>query len=1269
MSHFLHIFVLLLLGASAHAALLGEVKNVRNLPGYIELNKESSFYQGVVSERELQNQIEYRSPSEFISSLFEGDRLSVDKVGAFQKDLRGYRMSAFLIECFSEIGKTTETDCDADGSFKDKWKKNSLKLALDFAESNLKQTLAHQNEIKLSEINSVINQIWVEKIYSAFQVWEAVKSEDKQRSDHSPTYRAIKNGTAALSRTAIARDRTEAANLLVPVGHPLYGKQAFLSEQNLEDLKAKGQDLSLLNPPSTGMWRKPTKSIAEFDTFNYDQSGLGQLRKLYDESEVQAIVDPEQDISVIYKKQHLTGGRTPKFDVRFGKFAFKLKFLTDRHGYTGEKNTALELAKLASGSEANVEPVANNLAAALGYTVDPTYFKKKIRVYFEDEVYQQNRFDEVLKEMIEDISGKYVGAINVPSALRVIKVDERGRKYIEIKTVTLEQKANAKTDLNVGFFHRVHLGKDLAREHRAFFLFLAWIADPDVKNDNSKLKIVSEGDSFKVMESNSDMGAAFGVGFPNVYHFDLIKRVERDSTGDTTKIQFHYPRIFDFPLQNAVNINDAKWFARLLGQLTLRQIERAFLSGGYPDLVAKYYSLLAARKRNELLSALNLIGTHFINDQGRKVSLELLPEFQGTLSGYESYFKDGFLTDPENSLQRSDYENWPRDWGFSRRILNEDPRLQKELGKVFAGDLITVILNASRTFTEQALIHKQGGVDFGINRVLNNSMNGSMGNYFLKGTDIGLRNFMPDRVLVKNPRVSSDPLHPYWMVDSMRIGFFVGDYGDVLKGIFDIPSLAFNAGAGSRIFKVIETIKITPVSGGQDMITHSDNFLNLPKYALRSWRETLVNGLKENETLIATSYSGAEAVARLRGISFPLSLSGLRLSANVKTGNRVLIHLRNQQLFVDFDREKTSEKSFAINAVDLFFKIPLLKEEFKMLKKTEQTFVFNQSEEELAVLHQNLKKQDIASIPLHFRLSERQKQVRERSSLASFLWMKGAKQKIKKQNTDFEDFVKSKSSHTRAYSLASERSQRRDFENAIWEKSADVLVDREGALGLSLNFKLNYPGATKDRFLPVLNQYRSFFPSALFFFDPGYLKFYMGEVRARARIIFTQTMLDKIFDPNFTEAKACALLPNLNADDCADVFYPLYLAARDDYAHLSKNGYQSRNGAFKSLSRFFLNQEKLQTIPFAKAAVGEENLIQYGILKSSLEAFPGQNDEIELNSNPKGLAEHNATLGFQPDLFSDEILNAVGELFFSPMSGKGLIRKSPKALQREAMSE
>jgi hypothetical protein len=411
-------------------------------------------------------------------------------------------------------------------------------------------------------------------LFEALEVHEIVRLEQAGFTNRSNGIRSLVSLLSSyLRRHRIDADRPEAANLLIPPEkRAAFPGQRFFSPEQVDDAE---DDPSLLDPPDSGFWRKPSWPIASFSTTDYHSLGLVTLRKHHDalqfatlDEQAAALLDKDVPVRVVYEPDDLDG-RTPKVTVRLGGQDWKLKYVTDRRDVGRRRNPAKIYQKRWQGSEVNVEPVVNNLAAALGYTVDPTYYQERVFLYFPDEVYegsdaeQEARFTAARAALIEELTGYFPDA-NVPSAFQHLQIDGAGRRYLEVRGATLEKKSDPLTDVNIGYFIRGGFGRSFKREFRAFGLFLAWIADPDIKDANVKAKLVPVTDAagrrrHTLVYSASDMGGGLGTGLPNMFPKDLVRGVERDLRGHVRAVELTYRSIFPAPLLGAATLSDARW--------------------------------------------------------------------------------------------------------------------------------------------------------------------------------------------------------------------------------------------------------------------------------------------------------------------------------------------------------------------------------------------------------------------------------------------------------------------------------------------------------------------------------------------------------------------------------------------------------------------------------------------------------------------------------------------------------------------------------------
>lgn len=668
---------------------LGDFDEVTNGIGYLDFGRTAQLYKGNIDLPEIVEgiQAEARTPSAILYEDYLDHETGEIKTDAILGKM--VELATLEVVHFESYCEEREDDCaEVSSEVYSKWQGRRKHVAYQFAYDRLKEALdlAHSFnaggsreglEINLHKLNDHTPEVLAFKqaLFEGLEVFESLAL------DHAGTTKRTNKLSSILSllkyntqKHHIESGRVEAANLLIPENkRAQFNNQTFFSPDQIESYDG---DWSLLDPPDSGFWRKPGWSISAFNTTNFNRTGMRSLAFSLDTSQAEAILDKSVPVKVIYEKSDLSG-RTPKVDVLIGGQTWKLKYVTHRRGSRIWINPSKVYQKRWLGSEVHVEPVVNNLAAAIGYTVDPTYYQEKVHLYLQKKAYkgtpeeQAEAFEADRKKMIENLTEVFPSA-NIQSAFENVQIDENGQQYIEVRQVTLEKKSDSLTDLNIGYYRKAGFGKSFKREFRAFSIFLAWIADSDIKDANVKAKLVpitkpDGSPSYRLVYSASDMGGALGTGFPNLFKKDFVDKLDADSNGNLNSMRLTYRSIFPAPLLKVVSVEDYRWIARMIGQFTREQIYDAFSYAGYPEVVAQYYTEVLLRRRDQLVRTANLMGEKYTDQFGVETIFEPLSEMTSTrrfeIEGYESYFKRGKLRDKKNKLHDATKEYFPRYWG------------------------------------------------------------------------------------------------------------------------------------------------------------------------------------------------------------------------------------------------------------------------------------------------------------------------------------------------------------------------------------------------------------------------------------------------------------------------------------------------------------------------------------------------------------------------------------------------------------------------------
>ncbi|MBT3980891.1 MAG: hypothetical protein HOE90_06015 [Bacteriovoracaceae bacterium] len=560
-----------------------------------------------------------------------------------------------------------------------KWNKSKRVVPFQFLKAEL-ESLSEMAITQKFGFDSLTDSghIYLDKIFQVLDLAESLEldSYNQKLNDAGAPVGEWIHSTVKKYQTT--RKRAEPCNLLVPTNLKRnFPKQVFFSAEQVSQLEKEGTDTSLLDPPSSGFWRKPKSPIADYDTTSYGGEAFTNLvasfkaqgtTKKSATKKASQILDKNQVVDIVYEGGR-TGGKTLKFNAKILNQKWKVKFATDKMSSSRTLSLIDGIIKHLIGAEAHTEPVVNNLAAALGFSADPTYFQKKVRVYVKDKHYKKGdeKVKKEFKQAIKEISANFPKSYNVASAFIGPLRDSSGKLYYEIKEVSLEKKSDSAEDINISFFVREGYGKFLKREFRAFTLFLFWISDQDGKDRNQKLKLVKSSSipgSYKVVYSPSDMGGSLGGGMPNRFPKKIVKK-NKFKDGQLSKIKWKYSTLFTLRMIDHMSFSDARWMARMIGQLSIDQIENAFIYAGHPLLVARFYTKKLLKRRDQILEALGLF------DPSESFT-QLAPVYKAQLSDVDFFdhisvtgkikYRDGIIYDEENN-------SFPRYWGNSMNPL------------------------------------------------------------------------------------------------------------------------------------------------------------------------------------------------------------------------------------------------------------------------------------------------------------------------------------------------------------------------------------------------------------------------------------------------------------------------------------------------------------------------------------------------------------------------------------------------------------------------
>jgi hypothetical protein len=1248
--------ILLLIVTGSYAGILGNVEETKILPGFITFDENDPFYKGFGTSELKTGSIERRSPSKILKPYFNGTRLNLDKINFEISTLKSFRQSTAISLCMDEFRDEIESynDC-TDGKFlssKSKWwNENELNIALSIAIQNFEDIKLNFFDISIKELNKKKNIDFLEKFFTAIEITQAVQAEDEQRNYSVGILAMIQNIRSLIGNDFISNHNRHASNLLKPKDV----KELFYSFHELEEMKMKGFDLSTLEPHSSGIWRKPKASISNYNPMNYNNDAFIRLERVLGKEMAKKIVDPNQEVIAEYRGDNFSGGQTIKFDIFINGEKFKIKPITNKQEGVDTFNELGQLKKHLWGSETNVEPVVNTLAHSLGFTVDPTYFQKSVKLYISEKDFPDQSFDQVREKLIENLNIKYGITFNARSALDDIRVDKDDRPFILIRSATLEQKSNIKTDTNIGFFNRTAIGKGLKREHRALYLFMALIMDPDIKDDNTKVKLVPYMDNgvtkYKVMLSNSDMGAALGTGYPNLYNFKLIK------SKSESLVELNYLRIFKYGQKFLLNYDDAKWMTRRIAQLSNNQIYKAFISGGYPEVIASYYSLLFAKKRNELVKALKMEGESFLDDENKEYTIKLIKEFTGTIEGFEDLFSNGQLHDPENKIYDPKLENFPRYWGASFREFraNTPQSFMRE-------KILYVLKRRAMSLANDLLLGgsyiSNQGIGYFNNQVRpNNLISFCGGNCFLNALQVGVQGLVPLRYVLNNP--NPDSPKQLIQVDVFRAGVFIGKHNSSLLASTGIDLSSFIDGTGSgKVYYMKEYIKVREIDNIMTFMKEQPELKIDEKNFMGSFDKG-INDLIEGENLFINHYFGLGVNARLRPLQvYPFA--SFTLAGNAANFRRTLITKEKKGIKLRYNKGSIFNFNMNVNLFDFIVKFPVVgmsisqaNFEDKVIKfKTDQ---FDKELEECLKLDRKCTDK-----VTHVR----QTRLRTTKRFFNFFFLFGSNNTSYRAFRQFFNNEENTVQRDRYYVYrTNDPSFRRSLIFTTDQLSSTAYVDDDKDLNIAIDLKYYVPAAKRSDFKNFLTKYKDLLPEDITPFSIEHVKFYLGEFNADINIVFDKNIMKRFFSTEFatdmlcinyakykkisTPSEACN---NLNVfPSFSNAFKSMrrnYSRAKENYERLIAEPIKEmKDRHLKRISKFFYDKNFKHDIAKFLISFANKNEFKRDVrLFSSLNGFPGDIDEIKESNFLQG--ENNRFELEQMKMSGDGLFELIEPYFF-----------------------
>ncbi|MBT3983627.1 MAG: hypothetical protein HOE90_19890 [Bacteriovoracaceae bacterium] len=1279
-----------------------------NFPGYISFDFKSDFYKGPKVKREKKNDgIERRTPSEILLSYLTDDgRLDGKKLQEKIDQVASYEHNAFLIFCADEIkGSKYSLRIGNDycsGKIKkkhiEKWEEERTFLATSFSRKRLdqfKKSFQHYGFIANEKsLNTENGQLVASYLLEGLEAYEGARNEDAQRGVsriwtktlNTLIYHSLK-GKAFESSNLLVEGSAEAIqnHIFYKIDEKLRKKeltlaraesllryqkiasklqlgvgQKFFSENQLEILESEGIDLGILYPADSGLWRKPKVAISQFNTSNYHQLGHPSLLKRLSEEEVENLVDPKAVTKIIYKQGKIQGGLSPKLNGKIGKQNWKLKFITNDMGAGDDPNLFNMISRALVGSEVNVEPAVNNLAAALGFSIDPTYFKREVHLYLPGAAYKNEKSFQYYVDLIYDeIILSFREKLNMASAFTDIRVDSDQKKYFVMKSVTLEKKSDKNTDTNLGGFVKDAFGRNLRRDHRGAALFMAWVGDPDVKDGNAKLKLAhsdkeSQGNS--LIYSLSDMGLSFGYGLPNNFKRNLVKKVHKNIRGEIKKIDLDYSGIYNLPILESASFSDAKWFVTLAMQLSREQIFKAFEYGGYPHAIATLYTDILLRRRDQLVAALELDGTTFLSHTGEEFtfsasSSKMVDPLTYSVTGYEHLFFNGNIIDSDGELFDPSVEPFPRYWDRSfgskgdkegKSAKDYRTTLFKTIPQAMA-NLILPPLARGTEVTNQGI--EIDALDLNLSPQLFDE-----GSIWGSGFKAGLDAFIPYRLVVKNPFYDAHKdTNKYWIVDVLRLGILAGAESTFTDMGLESP-ISDYVGLSGELAAGYEWVKIRPTSDISNLKELMSE-IHRPIIPRKKIKESLLENLKEGDILVTSSYVGPKVKLKL---SYPLFFGisvGIKNSYDIMVTNRSTLYKQSDDMmFANWSNLRTLNVKLEPEVGFLFIKFPFFNTEFSGMKREGKSYLFDLGNPvQKDILFENIGKVSPKNVPEEYlvesnQLTSRGKGIGIRTPVFNVWGINFSKNKVEVITNKRE-----RSDHFIVYEREMTERMTRDFVPFERRKlSAKAIINEKGEMYMSYLFKFSHPKMEKKKFLKVLRNYRNVFPKDFLLAEPESFNYYLGSIEMESNLVISSKGIKNIFsDLTRSDERVCvfyavvediekpgdfcfkALDANIfnNSGNMGKVrrFIKKFGRIREDYLKDERNleTRKDKRSSFRFLKRLVslisMNGKTLSAINFLASLATDKEIHREAYLRSpKLRGITGRTGDIRISDKSRG---------------------------------------------------
>jgi hypothetical protein len=300
-------------------------------------------------------------------------------------------------------------------------------------------------------------------------------------------------------------------------------------------------------------------------------------------------------------------------------------------------------------AETHSEPLTSRIFDALGYNVDPTDYSPGIKFKYDRRFFEEfnsrrpmsmsagmffipfyhlnlqaqydpfRYIDHAILKSGESIGGDELEARLMPGAARKSKwhgfvgVDAAFESEIDfLVTRAANVQIETPRSHNIGPWDFGH-GHEKLRELRGAGLLAAWLGWWDSRFENTRVRVVKTSTGKILKHYFTDLGGGLGKAGGTFKHscentndFGWTFTKSAPANGHSHFEIVGYEPVEDTPAFAEMTIDDARWMARLIGQLTETQIIDALAGSGFNDDEVRVYTEKLISRRDKLISDLQL---------------------------------------------------------------------------------------------------------------------------------------------------------------------------------------------------------------------------------------------------------------------------------------------------------------------------------------------------------------------------------------------------------------------------------------------------------------------------------------------------------------------------------------------------------------------------------------------------------------------------------------------------------------------------------------